>query len=144
MMRRWIGRFRKDETGATALEFALLAVPLVMLTFGIVEFGRALFLQQTLTYATDKAARTLYLNPQATQSTLAALIAQDVFLADPARITVTLCTSTEPSCGVTAGSMVAGSKARKLTVAYDFQTVVPALIDALLPLKFERIVILPR
>ena len=47
MMRRWIGRFRKDETGATALEFALLAVPLVMLTFGIVEFGRALFLQQT-------------------------------------------------------------------------------------------------
>lgn len=137
-------RFAKDETGATALEFALLAVPLLMLTFGIVEFGRALFLQQSLSYATDKAARTLYVSPNATQSSLAALIEDNLFLADPARLTVAVCTSTDSTCAVAAGSTVAGAKARKLTVSYDFQTVIPALIDALLPLKFERIVIIPK
>lgn len=144
MIRALFRRFRKDEAGATALEFALLAVPLLSLTFGIVEFGRALFLQQSLTYATDKAARTLYLSPNATQSSLAALIADNVFLADPARLTVAVCTSTDAACGIEAGSVVAGAKARKLTVSYDFQTVIPTLIDALLPLKFERVVIVPK
>jgi Flp pilus assembly pilin Flp len=144
MMRRAIRRFRRDDSGATALEFALLALPLMLMTFGIIEFGRALFLQQTLTYATDKAARTLYLAPTTPLSTLEAMILDDLFLADPARLEVTLCYSTTASCGVPAGSIVTGSKAAKLSVTYDFHSVVPELLAALVTMEFQRIVILPK
>lgn len=144
MMRRAIRRFRRDDSGATALEFALLALPLMLMTFGIIEFGRALFLQQTLTYATDKAARTLYLAPTTPLSTLEAMILDDLFLADPARLDVTLCYSTTAGCGVPAGSIVTGSKAAKLTVSYDFHSVVPDLVAALVTMEFQRIVILPK
>ncbi|HCY99558.1 MAG: hypothetical protein A3D16_00735 [Rhodobacterales bacterium RIFCSPHIGHO2_02_FULL_62_130] len=142
-MRASLSRFRKDQSGATALEFALLATPLLILTFGIVEFGRALFLQQTLTYATDQAARTLYLNPAATRTALAQIIADNVFLADPARITVTLCGAADAGCDLSGVTAISGSAAKRLEVSYDFQTVVPFLITSLLPLEFQRIVLLP-
>lgn len=144
MMGRAISRFRRDDSGATALEFALLALPLMLLTFGIIEFGRALFLQQTLTYATDKAARTLYLAPTTPLATLETMILDDLFLGDPARLDVTICYSTAAGCGVPAGSIVTGSKAAKLTVTYDFHSVVPDLVAALVTMEFQRIVILPK
>ena len=44
MIGRWlVRRFWRCESGASALEFALIALPLVMLTFGIIEFARLLF-----------------------------------------------------------------------------------------------------
>ena len=50
-MRPW----RKDVRGATAVEFAMIAPVLLMFIFGILEFGRAMWvhnaLQQTATNA---------------------------------------------------------------------------------------------
>ena len=43
-----------------------------------------------------------------------------------------------------AGSIVTGSKAAKLTVTYDFHSVVPDLVAALVTMEFQRIVILPK
>lgn len=50
-------RYRKDESGASATEFAL-AVPLVVLLFyGMAQFGLILLANAGLRHAVDKAAR---------------------------------------------------------------------------------------
>lgn len=50
-------RAHRCQSGATAVEFALVGLPLFLLMLGVIEFGRALFLQNDLSYATDVAAR---------------------------------------------------------------------------------------
>jgi Flp pilus assembly protein TadG len=55
--RRGFLRFGRDERGATAVEFAMVAPFLIALFFGIFEFGRALWIQGILDYAVEQAAR---------------------------------------------------------------------------------------
>lgn len=50
-------RFHTDETGATAVEFSLVAVPFFALMFAIFETALVLFAQQLLEEATASAAR---------------------------------------------------------------------------------------
>lgn len=51
---RFLGR---DERGVAAVEFALLLPVLIMLLFGIIEFGLALSRQQVLNTASHEGAR---------------------------------------------------------------------------------------
>lgn len=50
-------RFARDTKGATAIEFAMLAVPFLITLFAILEFGLALTVQQLVVNATDDVAR---------------------------------------------------------------------------------------
>ena len=50
------GRQARDR-GATAVEFALLLPLLLLIVFGIIDFGRALNAQITLTQAAREGAR---------------------------------------------------------------------------------------
>lgn len=134
MIRNARKRFIKDTSGAAALEFALIAIPLLMFTFGIIEIGRLLFMQQQLTYATDAAARQLYIAPSTSTATLSSAIVDDLFLGDPLRLTVTV--------GAVAAQAGTNSfQTIRLTVDYDFQSVVPELVIDAVPLSFERTVI---
>ena len=59
-MRRSIGRARRrvdGEGGAAAIEFALVASLLIVLVFGIIEFGRAYSEYQVLQGAAREGAR---------------------------------------------------------------------------------------
>jgi Flp pilus assembly protein TadG len=47
----------RSESGASAVEFALLLPVLMMILFGIIEFGLALFQQSILTNASREGAR---------------------------------------------------------------------------------------
>ena len=47
----------KHQRGAAALEFAFLLVPLLAITFGITEFGRAMYYYDTLAKAVRDASR---------------------------------------------------------------------------------------
>jgi Flp pilus assembly protein TadG len=51
------GDRRERDRGATAVEFALLLPLLLLIVFGIVDFGRALNAQITLTQAAREGAR---------------------------------------------------------------------------------------
>ena len=53
---------RASERGAVAVEFALLAPVLVMILFGIMEFGRAYNVQTTLTNAAREGVRSMAIN----------------------------------------------------------------------------------
>jgi len=47
----------RSETGASAVEFALLLPLLMMILFGVIEFGFALYRQSVLTNASREGAR---------------------------------------------------------------------------------------
>lgn len=50
---------RASMRGVAAVEFALLLIPLLILVFGVIEFGRALFQYNTLAKAVRDSARFL-------------------------------------------------------------------------------------
>lgn len=58
-------KFGSPERGAAAVEFALLAPVLVMLLFGIMEFGRAYNVQTSLTNAARESVRDMAISDNA-------------------------------------------------------------------------------
>jgi Flp pilus assembly protein TadG len=59
------GTKRRAMRGAVAVEFALLLIPLMLLAFGIAEYGRALYQYNTLVKTVRDAARLLsHHNPE--------------------------------------------------------------------------------
>jgi Flp pilus assembly protein TadG len=52
----------RDETGAAAVEFALILPVVILLLFGIIEFGRAWNVMQVLTDAAREGARVAVVN----------------------------------------------------------------------------------
>ena len=60
--RIWLGRFRRrfnacEQRGAAVVEFAIIFPVLVMLIFGVIDFGRAFFLRNNLVAAAREGAR---------------------------------------------------------------------------------------
>lgn len=54
---------KRRQGGVVAVEFALLIIPMLLMVFGITEFGRAMYQYNTLVKATRDATR--YLSTQA-------------------------------------------------------------------------------
>jgi Flp pilus assembly protein TadG len=67
-MRRRSARRAPADRGAAAVEFALLLPMLLLLVFGIIDFGRALNAQITLTQAAREGARLAALGQSNVQS----------------------------------------------------------------------------
>ena len=56
-------RLARDQRASTAVEFAIVVGPLILLLFGVVEFGRALWRLNALHYSSEEAARCASNNP---------------------------------------------------------------------------------
>lgn len=56
------GRLLRSRSGTTALEFAFVALPFIMLIVGIMEFSRIVWTQSALQSAVEKAARCAAVN----------------------------------------------------------------------------------
>jgi len=56
---RLANRFRKNEEGATAIEFAIVALPFLVLLFGILELAVVFFVNSALVHATSEAGRSI-------------------------------------------------------------------------------------
>jgi len=54
---RFAKRFRKNEDGATAIEFAFVALPFFALLFGIMELAIVFFINSALVHSTSEAGR---------------------------------------------------------------------------------------
>lgn len=50
-------RLLRREEGSTAVEFAFVGIPLVLLSMGIIEFARYAYTQSALNYASEEATR---------------------------------------------------------------------------------------
>lgn len=56
-MKKTLRRFKKDESGATLVEYTLVFMLLMLLTFGLIEFGIVLFQYNSAEMATAVGAR---------------------------------------------------------------------------------------
>lgn len=86
MTRTWtiLRKGLHDRSGATAVEFALI-LPLVLLTiFGMIEFGRMLWIRNTMEYVAETAARYGGINTTKTQAEIEAYALTKVIGIDPA------------------------------------------------------------
>jgi Flp pilus assembly protein TadG len=89
MQRRQTATSRRDR-GASAVEFALLLPVLLLLLFGIVDFGRAINAQITLTQAAREGARVAALG-QSAASVQNRVTTAAAPLLSPVPATVTTC-----------------------------------------------------
>ena len=64
-----LGRLWRNRRAATAVEFALIALPFVMLLIGIVEIGMVFMVASALESATDVAARQIRIGAMQSQTT---------------------------------------------------------------------------
>jgi Flp pilus assembly protein TadG len=102
------------ERGAAAVEFALLLPVLLLLVFGIVDFGRALNAQITLTQAAREGVRLAALGqPNVVSSTQAAATG-----ISPVTVTVT---------GCQAGAGPAADAVVKTSYSFSFVTPIGAI-----------------
>ncbi|NQE64000.1 TadE/TadG family type IV pilus assembly protein [Caulobacter sp. RHG1] len=69
---RTTGRFARAESGATAVEFALVAIPFLTLIFAIIELGLVLVISLTLESAVIDVGRTIRTGEAQTAGTSAA------------------------------------------------------------------------
>jgi Flp pilus assembly protein TadG len=111
------GSVRSDR-GAAAVEFALLLPLLVLIVFGLIDFGRAINTQITLTQAAREGARALALG-QATYQTRAQQAAIGL-----SGVTVTDLPDSQFVTGCPAGAGQTGDDA-VVKVTYTFTFITP-------------------
>jgi Flp pilus assembly protein TadG len=122
------------QSGATAVEFALVCLPFLLLTLGIVEFGRAFFVQNNISYAADTAARRVLIGqvPAASSDANAAAdldsaVREAFGSGDPELLEITVGKET-----------VDGIEFRTLSIRYPFTFLVPGLRDSPIALGLSR------
>jgi Flp pilus assembly protein TadG len=90
-------RFLSGSRGATAVEFALVALPFVILMLGLIEFGRALHIRNGMDNAADRAQRQIILDAAATSSSLTTSARATFLAGDPGKLLVVLSEGTSGS-----------------------------------------------
>jgi Flp pilus assembly protein TadG len=104
---------KKSDRGSVAVEFALVLPVLLLIVFGIIDFGRALNAQIALTGAAREGVRLAALGyPDAAVQARAAAAAPDL-----SGVTVTVAASCPPGAGPSADADV--------SVSYSFSFITP-------------------
>lgn len=91
------GHGRRRESGAAALEFALVLPILVLLIMGMVEFSRAYNAQISLTHATREGVRVWALTQDADATVTATKNAATSLNPDLVSVATTACVPGEPT-----------------------------------------------
>ena len=104
----------RNDRGAAAVEFALVAPLLVLLVFGVAEFGRAYYVQTTLSGAAREGVRVMALKNDASAARSAAVSAASTLGVTSAQVSVS-----PSSCVSTADSAVSAT----VTVTYPMEYV---------------------
>ena len=125
-LRRFIG----DRGGATALEFALIGLPFIMLMLGLIEFGRGLHIRNGLDNAVDRAQRILLIDPGAAAGSIETEVRAAFRAGSQERLTVAITGS--PS----------GGNIRTLTVTFQMDLLLPAPIGRTISIGSARQVVI--
>jgi Flp pilus assembly protein TadG len=136
---RWLVQLHRTRKAVAALEFALLATPLLLLVLGILEFGRLMWFREALQMTANQGARcmgvvasscassgaynatntTTYIESVANNWGIT-LANANVVLARP---------STNANCLPTLSTPA--TPMSEVTITYTFQTAVPQLLHML-------------
>jgi Flp pilus assembly protein TadG len=113
-------KYIRDEKGATAVEFGMVAILFVGFLFGVIELSRVYWTMNTLQYAIEDTARYALVNEDATDSDL-----QDYAAEKMAGINV----DTEDLTVTTSQTTISGITFIEVNGSYNFTTLVPAISD---------------
>mgnify|MGYP001571851709 CR=1 FL=1 len=116
---------RRGEAAQTMVEFALILPVLLMLVFGIFEFGRAFFAYNAITNATREAARYGTVDPTNTIAIQQTAVDSSVGIGITTANVTVQCLNASVE---TADSCVYNNRLR-VTVSYTFTAVVPIVPD---------------
>ena len=105
--------YRRCQDGAVAVEFAIIASVFIFVCLGTIEFGRALYVRNELSFAADIASREILKDSAATKSTVENA-ARAAFSGNAQQLTVQLNTET-----------VDGIEFRTLRLSYPFTMLIP-------------------
>ncbi len=112
-----LARLLRDVGGASAVEFAMILTPMCLIFFGVLEFGRAMWVREALQEAATAGARCVGI-PQSQCASGGTYNSANWGITLPSA-DITLNAST--TCAGLAGFAT-------VTIAYNFQTVVPKLV----------------
>lgn len=121
-------RFARSISGASAVEFAILAGPMALLLFGSLEFGRLYWVRQALQETAIAGARCMgVLQPGCKSGTTYSSSATQAYIKEMARDRgVTLSNSDLTLSPNTTCSGVAGFSS--VTINYTFETALPPFV----------------
>ena len=133
MMRR-LRRLGRSEGGAAAVEFAAVLGPLLLLIFGVFEFGRLLWVREALQETAMAGARCMGMsasscaasgayNSSNTTSYLETTAAGWGVTLAPSNLTL--------NNNATCGGVTAAKGFSSVTITYTFQSVIPTFITSL-------------
>ena len=127
---RQILGLRRDQSGATATEFAIIMPVFTLMVFGLVEVSMLMFKGASVQWALDRAARQIVINPDTTSAQIKS--AMDTYLQAAGSPPVTLSYATETISAVEVvrvnahyEHVVRAPFLDGFTVGFDFSTVVP-------------------
>lgn len=109
-------RLPRDCRGSTAVEFAMVLPLLVAVVFGVLEFGRAMWMRQSMQFAVEEAARYALANTTASATAISTIAS--------ARLA-----TVGPDAGIAVATTL-DANAVTVTASADFQTIVPGLLPA--------------
>ena len=113
---RGFAAFARDRSGATALEFALVVGPFLMLLMGGFNAGYALYSGAAVRNAVQGAARTLILSPNTTSDALTAKAKASLVDVPVQNLAVRVAKTT-----------VSGANVANVSWTYDYPLSVPLL-----------------
>ena len=116
-------RFIRARRAAVALEFALGLPIFLAMIYGVFEFGRIFWTQNTMEFAIEEAARFTMVNPNATNAQITTFVEDKAVGLDAARIKVDIVfeqDNSDPGNGPRAFVNITGT--------YDYQPVVPLVL----------------
>ncbi|UIJ70484.1 TadE/TadG family type IV pilus assembly protein [Aurantimonas sp. HBX-1] len=120
-------RLRRCERGSVAVEFAIISWVFILVSLGIIEFGRGLLMRNELSYVADLAARQILIDGAVSDSTLDATLRAALTSGDPDLLTVAIGTET-----------VGTTDYRTVTITYPFTLLVPGLTTDAISLSVDR------
>jgi Flp pilus assembly protein TadG len=116
----------KCQSGTTAIEFAIICLPLILLSLGIIEFGRALNTRNDLSFAADFGARKVLLG-EVSDTVLESAVRAAFTGGQTDLLQLTLGAET-----------VDGMEFRTLALYYPFTLLIPGLDDGPIGLSVSR------
>lgn len=124
---RVLRRFRRNSSGAAAIEFAVVGVAFMLLSISVIEFGRGLMLRNQISDAIDIAARELLLDKDTTDSELTDTVQNGFAVGDPGKLGFTFANGSD-----------SGVSYKEIQVTYPLTLIIPGLTENSLTLSVTR------
>jgi len=125
-MVRLLRACRRNESGAAAIEFAIVGFVMILVMLGIIEFGRGLLVHNEIAYLADVGSRKVLIDPSIADDVLQEEMREE-FSKDREALRIAISTET-----------VEDMTYRVIVVAYPMSLLVPGLSNRTLSLNATR------